>query len=167
MALSQWALFRADAVFAGIWGFSTLDTQSVITPESMVEQIRSYSEPAVEAYELFAAIDYVFPPAAGLLLSATTLWLIRRSNRATSWSVPEWIALLCLLPVMFDYVENIFLAFAVITEGAFAAVTGALVGKALKLASLAVSSALLPLTAMYALVVIVSRLLRRNAPEKR
>lgn len=160
LVLSQWALFRADLVFLGISGFPTLDTQNDLTAQDALEQIRSYSRDSVQAYELFAVIDYVFPLVASLFLSATVLWLLRQANRSTRWRIPEWISLLCLLPALFDYVENIFLAGAVATDGGSTFIAVALVAKALKLTSLALTSGLLAMSLVYTAVALLLRRMR-------
>lgn len=159
--LSQWTLFRADAVFEGIAGFPTLDTQNDLTREEATAQIRSYSARAVEAYELFAVIDYLFPLAGGLLVCANILWLLRVSNRVTRWTVPEWVALVGLLPVAADYVENVFLAIAVATAGNETALTVALAAKSVKLATIVATSALQAVALLYAVTVRIVRRARR------
>ncbi|MES2094797.1 MAG: hypothetical protein V4531_13450 [Actinomycetota bacterium] len=155
--LSQWALFRADVVFEGISGYPTLDTQNDLTVDAAVEQIRSYTPQAVEAYELFAVLDYVFPLVASILLSANLLWLVRFSNRRTSWRIPEWVAVIGLLPVVFDFTENIFLASAVTTDGSAALLTVAIAAKKLKLLSLVVASSAQLIALLYAIVVVIAR----------
>lgn len=167
LLLSQWALFRADGVFARISGYPTLDTQNGLTVQGAVDQIRSYAAEAVQAYELFAVIDYLFPLAGGLFQSATLLWLLRVANRSTPRRIPEWTCLLLLLPVVFDYVENIFLAAAVATEGASIFIGVALVAKSLKLASLILSGALTVAVLIYTAAVVSRRRIRHRPHKQR
>jgi hypothetical protein len=157
VVLVQWSLFRADSVFEQISGYPTLDTQNDLTVAEAVAQIRTYSSEAVSVYELFAVIDYAFPLAASLLLSATVLFLVRWANRRTSWNVPPAIALICMLPTLFDYAENIGLAVAVAAGGSEPALSFGIAMKAGKLASLGLASVTVAGTALYALVVGVTR----------
>ncbi|MFE7846716.1 hypothetical protein ACFUTX_16140 [Microbacterium sp. NPDC057407] len=156
VVLSQWALFRADAVFEGIAGVPTLDTQNDLDAATATAQIDAYSGQAVAAYELFLFIDFFFPLLAALLLSGVVFGALTAANRRTRWTVPVWLALACLLPALFDYAENVGWAGAVASSAGPGWIAAGLIAKGLKLAALGLAGVLVAASLVYLLVVVLA-----------
>nr|ASV47055.1 hypothetical protein [uncultured bacterium] len=166
VALSMWALFSAEDAFTAVTGLPVLDTQNDLTAASAAEQIARYDDAARGAYALFAAIDYVFPAVASLLLAVIAHRLIAVGPRRASGAplVPPAAALLGLVPAVADYAENVALTGAVLTGGAPGWIAAGLAAKAAKLASLTGAQAALGLLTLLAVVGAAARLRRRSAP---
>jgi hypothetical protein len=141
-ALSTWALFGLDARFARRTGAPTPDTQNGLTLERATAQLSSWDGGSTRLYLLFAAVDFVFPLAAALVLAVVAHRVVVLGNRGPGPVVPTGIALVQLLPVVFDYAENLGFLAAVATGGELP-IRVALIMKALKLTSIGLAAGLL------------------------
>lgn len=145
--LSTAALFSIDALFARRTGLPTPDTRNTLTLEEAIAQLSAWDDGSRLLYVGFAAVDFVFPLSVALFYAVVAHWLIVLGNRRPGPTVPAWVALVCLLPAAFDYVENAgFLA--ALGTGDPQWIRLALVGKALKLATLGVPAGLVAVLAV-------------------
>lgn len=103
------ALMAIGEIFpAHAAGAQPFDLQNNLTAAEVYPQLAGYTDRARELYGLFAAIDFVFPLAAGLFIVATTAFALRHS-------FPAWYEALArrrLLPLFmvgsaFDWLENV------------------------------------------------------------
>lgn len=139
MLLSTWALFTLDEMFRIRTGAPTPDTQNALTLDQAVSQLAAWDDGSRRLYTVFAAVDFVFPLASGLVLALVAHWLIVLGNRDPGPAVPTGAALVCLVPVPFDYAENVGFLAALATGGQLP-LQVALLAKMLKLVGIAVSA---------------------------
>lgn len=166
MLLSTWALFTLDALFALRTGAPTPDTQNALTLEQAVSQLAAWDDGSRQLYALFAAVDFVFPLASGLVLTVVAYWLVVLGNRHPGPAVPTWVALLCLLPVPFDYAENVGFLAALATGGQLP-LQVALIAKALKLTSITLSAGVVVVLAVVLVVRFAVGRIRAGAARRR
>ncbi|CAA9384148.1 MAG: hypothetical protein AVDCRST_MAG66-511 [uncultured Pseudonocardia sp.] len=162
MAVSMWAVFAIDAEFLRRTGAPTPDTQNALTLPQATGQLAAWDDGTARLYAGFAAVDFVFPLAASLVLAVVAHRLVVLGERWPGPAVPRGVALVCLLPALFDYAENVgFLA--ALATGDELPVQVALVAKSLELATIGLSGGLLAvLAAVLAARFVALRLVRRD-----
>jgi hypothetical protein len=89
-------------------GFVPFDLQVPLTQEMIAIQRGAFSEATPAAYLKFAAADVVFPPAAAAFLILLWAWLVNRAGHAklAQW-YDEGLWLAALIPMAFDWAENV------------------------------------------------------------
>jgi len=101
--------------FPGITaGDIPFDMQNDLQPGQIFEQLAGYTDQAFSDYYLFQAIDFVFPLLAGLFLASLFTFGLRHA--APGWYVfvrARNLLVLMLLPVLFDYLENVHMLWVV------------------------------------------------------
>jgi hypothetical protein len=111
MMLSIRALGDIAAVFplhAG--GFPPIDMQMFLGAIDIAAQLPAYTDPAKTLYFGFAAIDFIFPLAAGLVAASLTAFVLRRSRPALyATACDRHLFAWLLVPAALDYLENIFM----------------------------------------------------------
>lgn len=136
------------------------DMQNDLRPEQVFTQLAGYTEQAFSDYYLFQAIDFAFPLLAGLFLACLfTFGLRHAAPRFYAYATARNLLVLMLLPVMFDYLENINLLWAVTAwpERADLAAQLGVLAKQAKLATLYTAFALTGLALLGAAVRWVGR----------
>lgn len=164
-ALSFAVLFALEDRFEVTTGLPVFDTQNDLTPAALVQQLPLYQGEALEAYLTFAAFDFVFPFVAALFLAVTWALLLRvtpwqLAQRLLAWGLP----LYAFLGTGFDYLENLGLLSVLVMDAPSAfAVDAAVLFKRLKLAALALSSALTGVLGVLALIASLQRVRRSRS----
>ena len=101
--------------FPGITaGDIPFDMQNDLQPGQIFEQLAGYTQQAFSDYYLFQAIDFAFPLLAGLFLASVFAFGLRHAlPTAYEFATARNLLVLMLLPVLFDYLENIHMLWAV------------------------------------------------------
>ena len=144
------------ARFPGITaGDIPFDMQNELQPGQIFEQLAGYTEQAFSDYYLFQAIDFAFPLVAGLFLASLFAFGFRHAlPKAYEFATARNLLVLMLLPVLFDYLENIHMLWAVSAwpERVDLAAQLAVAAKKAKLATLYTAFALTGLALLGALL---------------
>ena len=148
-------------------GAEPFDLQNVLTADDVREQLAGYGDGAELRYLLFSAVDVFFPLFGALLLASVSAACLRSvSPRTYERAMRSRLILLFFVPTLMDWTENVFAVWLVVAgepESSFA-ITGLLVAKAAKLATLVAAQA----TCVVAILWWVGAALRRRvAPAPR
>lgn len=107
--LSFYGLFRITHAFAAVTGgYQPFDMQNGLDVAGVLAQLPLYTGDSRRLYAWFAATDFVFPAAGGLVLGGAAAFLMRHG-------LPSVYArfearrgfVLFLLPTLFDFLENL------------------------------------------------------------
>ena len=153
--LSFYSFSLISAEFAKVThGYIPLDLQFPLTVEGIFEQLPAYNSASKRWYQIFAIMDFVFPPVASLLV--VMLWGVTIKYYAQplllSLARRGWL-LLPMISALLDWLENIGLLYVVFVFPEFEAYGVAELTvnlRTLKLASLA------SLAGLTAVIVIIS-----------
>ncbi len=95
-AVSMWAVFAIDAEVLRRTGAPTPDTQNALTLPQATAQLAAWDDGTTRLYAGFAAVDFVFPLAASLVLAVVAHRLVVLGERWPGPAVPRGVALVCL-----------------------------------------------------------------------
>ena len=142
------------------------DMQNDLQPDEVFTQLAGYSEQAFSLYAQFQVIAYFFPIAAGLMLAVICAFALRVASPARySQANNKNLFILLLIPTVFDWLENIFLLWAVSAwpNQATQAATLAVAAKMGKLGTMQIAFAVTGALLLWALIAWLRRRLAGTA----
>jgi len=145
--LSFSAFTYISAEFAAVTqGYRPLDLQFPLTVEVIFQQLPAYTAASRHWYQLFAVMDFIYPPVASLLVMMIWGGIINhyRSPLLMSLCNRGWL-LLPMISALLDWLENIALLYVVHVSPeveAYAVADVAVFLRTLKLFSLAMLAGL-------------------------
>jgi len=103
------ALMRiGDRFPAYAGGAAPFDLQNDLLADQVYPQLAGYTQQARELYYAFTLIDYAFPFFAGLFITATVAFSLRKSlPRLYDALVARKLLLVLMLATAFDWLENV------------------------------------------------------------
>lgn len=107
--LSFYGLFRITHAFAAVTGgFQPFDMQNGLDVAGVLAQLPLYTDDSRRLYAWFAATDFVFPAAGGLVFGGAAAFLMRHAMPSVyAWFEARRGFVLFLLPTLFDFLENL------------------------------------------------------------